>query len=432
MTDAVRNIDLIISTAGFVLSVISIVQALSNRDIERKTRSFFISFFSVISIYVLCILLRGLTHRYTGHGWAVFSYACFFGQAVLSAALTVLVTAFLLYQSGEKNWQRCAAFRVSALLWMIYVVMEIVNLGNGMLYSVDDMNAYSRGPYFALQMIPPLLIMLINLIALIRRKDRFSPRQKQAFALYVIIPSVCMLIQMRSLGVHLIELGTVIASLIMFGNIIADQREKYLMREAENAQLKMDILMAQIRPHFLFNSLTTIKYLISRDPKKADEGISSFMKYLRQNMDSLSSDRLISFKDELDHVKGYLELQKMRFGDELDVEYDIQCEDFMLPSLILAPLVENAVSYGIRRNEDRSGKVTIRSRRTPDGIELIVEDDGPGFVPDALPDDKERSHIGIKNVRERIEKITGGELRIESEIGKGTKATIILPQEKEQ
>lgn len=432
MTDAVRNINLIISTAGFVLSTVSIVQALISRDIKRETKLFFISFFSVIDIYVLCILLRELTHTYTGHGWMIFSYVCFFGQAVLSSMLIVLVTAFLLHQSGEKNWQKCIAFRVSLLLWTFYVALELINLRNGMLYSVDDSNVYSRGPHFALQMLPPLLIMAINLITLWRRRGSLSNRQKQAFALYVIIPTVCMLIQMKSFGVHLIEFGTVVAGLIMFGNIIADHREKYLMQEAENARLKMDILMAQIRPHFLFNSLTTIKYLISRDPNKADEGITSFMKYLRQNMDSLSSDSLTPFKDELDHVKGYLELQKMRFGDELEAEYDIQCEDFMLPSLILAPLVENAVSYGIRRNEDRSGKVKISTRRAADRIELIVEDDGPGFVPDALPDDKERSHIGIKNVRERIEKITGGELIIDSVIGKGTKATIILPQEKAQ
>ena len=430
MTDAVRNINLMISTAGFVLSLVSIVQALISRDIEKNTKKFFISFFAVINIYVLFILLRELTHSRTGHGWTVFSYACFFGQALLSSVLTVLVTAFLLYQSGEKDLRRCIAFRASLLLWAVYAALEFVNLGNGMLYSVNDANVYSRGPLYTLQMLPPLAIMAVNLIALWRRRDRLSGRQKNAFALYVIIPSVCMLIQSGSLGVHLIALGTVAAALIMFANIIADHREKYLMQEAENARLKMDILMAQIQPHFLFNSLTAIKYLIGRDPAKADECMTYFMKYLRKNMDSLTSDRPIPFRDELEHVKGYIELQKMRFGDELQAEYDIECEDFMLPPLVLVPLVENAVSYGVRRNDDRSGRVTIRTRKKPGRIELTVEDDGPGFVPDALPDDKERSHIGIKNVRERVEKISGGELIISSETGKGTRATIVLPQEK--
>jgi sensor histidine kinase YesM len=224
-------------------------------------------------------------------------------------------------------------------------------------------------------------------------------------------------------------MGMVIAAISMFSYIVADQLERAQIREAENAQLKIDILMAQIRPHFLINSLTSIKYLIAYDAKKADEAMISIIKYLRHNIDSLMTDRMSPFKDELEHVKAYLELQILRFGDELKVEYDLECTDFTIPSLTLLPLVANAVSYGIRRNEDRSGCVIIRSREYDDRIEVSVEDDGPGFVPDTLPDDEEKSQIGMRNVRERIERVAGGKLIIESIQDKGTTSTIKLPHE---
>jgi len=237
-----------------------------------------------------------------------------------------------------------------------------------------------------------------------------------------------MLVQIVFFGINLIAMGMVIAAISMFSYIVADQLERIQIKEAENAQLKIDILMAQIRPHFLINSLTTIKYLIAYDSKKADEAMTAIIKYFRHNLDSLMTDRMSPFKDELEHVKAYLELQMLRFGDELRVEYDLECIDFSIPSLTLLPLVENAVSYGVRRNEDRTGRVTIRSRREDDRIEVCVEDNGPGFVPETLPDDEDRSRIGMQNVRERIERVSDGKLIIYSKMGEGTKATIVLPQ----
>ena len=427
--DLSHYIDFFISTAGFVLCSVSLLQAVLDRYTKKETKGFFIAFFTITDLYVLCLLLRGLTSGLTGSGMAVFSRGLFFGQAILSSLLTILVTAFLLYQSGEERWYRCTAFWVSVAIWIVYAAMQVYNLFRGFLYAVDENNIYSRGPYFALQMVPPFLIMLANAIALVRRRKRLSARQRHAYTIYITVPTVCMVVQTRLYGIHLIELGTVVAAMFMFRYIAIDQREQSLTRDAENAQLKIDILMTQIRPHFLFNSLTTIKYLIGTEPKKADEAITAFMKYLRHNVDSLMIDRMIPFREELEHVKGYMELQMIRFGDELSVEYDLECTEFNMPTLTLITLVENAVTYGTRKNADRSGTVTIRSRRYPDRIEVSVEDNGPGFVPETLPEDGERSHIGLRNVRERMKRVANGELLIDSKIGQGTKVTLVLPLE---
>ena len=132
--------------------------------------------------------------------------------------------------------------------------------------------------------------------------------------------------------------------------------------------------------------------------------------------------------DEMKQTEEYLSLQKLRFGGDLKVVYHLDNIDFYIPTLTLQPLVENAVIHGIRESNRGMGIVSIRSKRSKDHFEVTVEDDGVGFDVSTLPDDAD-SHSAIKNVSERLKSVCGGELRIESEKGKGTKATIILPIE---
>ena len=337
----------------------------------------------------------------------------------------------MLYQSGEKDITKSNSFRISFTLWLLYAGILISNLFHGQIYSVNENNGYSRGPYFPLLMVPPVLIMILNLYILWENRHKLSVNQKRAFAIYVIVPMAAMLVQMWSFGVHLIVISSVTAAIFMFSYIIADQTERYYIREMENHRLKVDILLAQIQPHFLFNSLTIIKLLCRKDPAKAEAAVADFTAYLRRHMESLQSDLPIPFEEEMKHVQAYLNLQKLRFGDELNVAYDLEVKDFRIPTLTLQPLVENAVTYGVRRSESGCGTVTIRSRSFPDRVEVCVEDDGPGFIRETLPDDKERSHIGLQNVRERLIQQCGGELLIDSTPGKGTKVTIILPSKTE-
>ena len=89
--------------------------------------------------------------------------------------------------------------------------------------------------------------------------------------------------------------------------------------------------------------------------------------------------------------------------------------------------MENAIRYGVRKSSTGDGTVVIRATEYPDRFEVDVIDDGPGFVPSALPDDG-MSHTGLQNVRERLQRICGGQLLIDSKIGEGTKVTMVLPK----
>ena len=424
----IHQVNLIFAAAGSALGILGLIQAVNCRYLKKRVRKFFLIMFGILETYVLFILARVIVSEQTGYKWAVISRITFFGQALLSSVLTILITGFLLYQSGERNYKQKKYFRIASVLWILYAVLLISNLFHGKIYSVDDNNHYMRGPLFPVLMIPTVLIMVLNLHVLWIKRNDLNRNERRAFLIYLLLPTAAILIQMRFFGVHLIAISMVIAALFMVSYIIADQTEQYHKREMENTQLKIDILLAQIQPHFLFNCLTTIKQLCRKDPAKAEAAVADFTAYLRHHMESLKSDVTIPFEEEMKHVQAYLSLQKLRFGDELNVVYDLAVTDFRIPTLTLQPLVENAVTYGVRRSESGCGTVTIRSRSFPEHVEVCVEDDGPGFVRETLPDDKEHSHIGLQNVRERLSRQCGGSLLIDSTPGKGTKMTIILPR----
>ena len=425
---AVRDADLIIAVSGVTLSLISLIRLFSLSYLEKNVRRFFFAFFGIVNVYCLCILTRELIRYREEYIYAVVSRVSFFSQAFLSSFLSVLIIVFLLYQSGEAAPYRSPLLRAAFLLWLVYVCLLICNQFTGILFRVDDQNRYTRGSWFWVQMAAPVLIMVINMLILWQRRKKLSRKQRFAFTCYAVIPLFGMLIQVAFFGVHMIALSIVVAALILYNQIVSDQMERFIRSVEENAQLKVDILLAQIQPHFLFNSLTTIQHLCRKNPETAGQAIGDFAAYLRHNMDSLTIDKPIPFREELRHVETYLELQKMRFGDELHIVYDLQCMDFCIPTLTVQPLVENAVTYGVRRNESGTGTVTIRSRMGQDHIELTVEDDGPGFSYDPDSGAGDRSHTGIRNVRERLKRISGGELVIDSARGKGTRVRILLPK----
>ena len=191
------------------------------------------------------------------------------------------------------------------------------------------------------------------------------------------------------------------------------------------AEQRIQIMMTQIQPHFLFNTIATFKALCRRDPEQAAEVAEKFGAYLRQNLDSLGQTGNIPFQKELEHTRLYTEIEMVRFQN-LRVEYDIADDGFSLPPLTLQPMVENSIRHGVRGRED--GLVRIAARRRADHHEIIVADNGIGFDPKTI-ESAESGHIGIRNVRERIEKMCSGELILESRAGEGTTVTIRIPAE---
>ena len=199
-----------------------------------------------------------------------------------------------------------------------------------------------------------------------------------------------------------------------------------LVREHEQALMaeqRIQIMMTQIQPHFLFNTISTIKVLCLQQPERAAEITDKFGMYLRQNLDSLGQTGLIPFRKELEHTRLYTDIEMVRF-DSIRVEYDIGDSNFSLPSLTLQPMVENAIRHGVRVCEEVIVRVITRQKN--DTHEIVIQDNGCGFDPEKINED-EGSHIGIRNVHERLQKLCAGSLTIDSVIGEGTTVTIRIP-----
>ena len=193
--------------------------------------------------------------------------------------------------------------------------------------------------------------------------------------------------------------------------------------EALRADQRIQIMMSQIQPHFLFNTLTAIRSLCRTDPEKAEQLTTLFSNYLRQNLDSLETNELIPLKKELEHVRIYAEIELTRFPN-IRVEYDIRDEGFSGPALMVQPLVENAIRHGVRIRED--GLVEVATRRAAGGHEILIRDNGAGFDAGKISAGS-GTHIGIRNVTERVEKMCRGTVTISSRPGEGTEIVIFIP-----
>lgn len=417
-----------VTVSGLMISLLGIIQTYMSRYMQRRTRSFFFTFFYTLSAYSAVSILEIVSYAMSGGPWAMVARVSLFLESMFSSLLMVMLTAFLLYYSGEQNWRKAFTYRLAFGLWLIYFALLVYTQFSKDIYYYDEMNQYHRGPLYPLLLFPPAIIMLVNTVALWKRRGKLTKRQQHAFAAYLLIPLAAMLIQMVYYGVYLIILASAVSALIMFLYIQADQEKLFERQKQENERLKADILVAQIQPHFLFNALTVIRYLCSTDPKKAEEALDDLSAFLRHNVDSLSETGPVPFETELAHVRHFLKLQKLRFEDDLKVSFDLECTDFNLPSLTLQPLVENAVSYGLKRPDGSPGIITIRTRRFADRVEVSVEDNGPGFDMNVPIGKDGRSHIGIRNVQDRLRLSLGARLTIRSSPGEGTVATIILPQ----
>ena len=162
-----------------------------------------------------------------------------------------------------------------------------------------------------------------------------------------------------------------------------------------------------------------------KDPEKAFDLVRNFSLYLRGNFSELDSVTPIRFAEELKHVEHYVNIEKVRFPD-MSIDYHVETTDFVLPALSVQPLVENAIKHGLMRLES-GGTVVIHSYETPTHFCVEVTDDGMGFDTN-LPVE-EKKHVGLRNIRGRLKAMVNGELIIESQIGTGTRAVILIPKE---
>ena len=209
-----------------------------------------------------------------------------------------------------------------------------------------------------------------------------------------------------------------------------DQRstEAELKRSAREIEQRQALLLQeQIRPHFTFNSLTSIRELCETDPALAGEALDNLAGFLRKNMDALTARQLIPFERELEHIEQYVALEKLNPSCGFEVVYDLRVMDFLLPALSIQPLVENAIHHGVR-NLGSEGLIVVSTEQRGEFIRIAVEDNGEGFPKGMSDAQRQRISHGLENVRRRLETQCGGSLHMRSPEGGGVRAVVLIPK----
>ena len=205
------------------------------------------------------------------------------------------------------------------------------------------------------------------------------------------------------------------------------RREAQLVKQLVEAELRA--LRAQINPHFLFNSLNSVAALITAEPRVAEEIIVRLAKIFRHVL--THHDRpFSSIDEEISFLRTYLQIEKVRFGERLQVNFDIQESvlQFLVPTLILQPLVENSIKHGLGPKVGEN-QLVIRARQQTDYLELTVEDNGVGANVEKRLSQQSSTGLGLRNVEERLQTVYRGGARFsfQSQPRIGSRAQILIP-----
>ncbi len=203
---------------------------------------------------------------------------------------------------------------------------------------------------------------------------------------------------------------------ILTTNIALDNYKKFELEkehsarlEAQLAQANLQALKMQLQPHFLFNTLNSVSNLTLENPKDAVQMIARLGDFLRLTINSNGTQK-VTLKRELEFLKHYLEIEKMRFRDRLKVEFDVEEKTFSaeVPNLILQPLVENAIKHGISKSMS-AGKISFSSKRIGKKLQIQIVNDGLVFNGNGFG----KEGVGIANTRNRLKQLYGEDFKFE-------------------
>ena len=367
----------------------------------------------------LWIMKLGFKNVWLTKLFGFFSYG---GGTIMALFYLFCILSFV-----EERGAPDVSYRSAYLMRIVcgcYLVLVFLSMFNGMLFQVDAHGNLTDGPYYWIAWLIDPMILLIEILVVVHYRKNLSRFGTIVMLNFGLVSLLTMGLQ--SIWYPVPELlACTLAILLMFMLFYWEMAKNLVENERELMQSQMSLAISQIQPHFLYNTLSTIAELCRKDSAMAEVVTNRFALYLRGNLEHMGDSFPVEFSKELKHVQTYLWIEKIRFQEELQVVYDIQTEDFIIPALTVQPLVENAVKHGMMGSENVC-TITIRTKCVERGYQVIIEDDGCGFDPEQVKNDG-RKHIGIESVRSRLKFMVGGTLTVKSAIGKGTTVIIEIP-----
>lgn len=402
---------------GIEILLIHIVNVLLKKN-RRKDENRLLVFLAFTAFHFATYLTFSFVKTiYTSDPFVVGFYTVFY--IFNNFELLFLFLYMVSYVQINKKIEKTLLY-INYSLFLIFIILDIVNIFTGIFFTPNkgeyvrsNMMIISQGYQF-------VMFAIIFFVTLLNKK--LVLREKIAFGLYCLLPLVAIILQNIFKGYAIAYASIIIAIEILFFFVNVSKNIKIAEEQEKNKEAQIKIMMSQIQPHFIYNSLSAISTLIPINPDMAQKSLDDFTEYLRHNLSSLTETHLIPFEDELRHIKTYVSLEKMRFDNRVNVIYDIKAKDFNVPPLSIQPVVENAIKHGILKKVE-GGTVTFKTYEINDAHIVEVIDNGIGFDMNDIKFD-ENKHFGINNIKHRLLTMCNGELVISSEVSKGTKVVI--------
>lgn len=357
-----------------------------------------------------------------------FVLSCGCGYLVLICFAYCLVS--FLREKKKVSWKFARAIAVSCA---VSAVLNIMSVYNGTLFYIDATGTFTYTDLYMIVNLFDLSIIFTQIIYVLKYRKTLTRRGTFILLTFSIFPLAAMPLQLfwDTTPKCMATTMSLIALYMLFqGELtrqLAEKKKELAEKEHQLGESRIATMISQIQPHFIYNTLGTIEQLCLEQPERASKLVHDFSLYLRGNFSQIDNAALIGISRELEHVRHYADIEQTRFPD-MTIQFDLQSGEFLLPALTIQPLVENAIKHGLMKLES-GGTVTICTFETDRHYCVSVVDDGVGFDPSVLRD--ETKHIGIRNIRGRLEAMCNGTLMIDSAPGKGTTALIRIPKEDE-
>ncbi len=428
---------------GAVFGLICIVTVYATRYFEKKLSDYLVVLFLMNSLRLLSDSLawyfrgsEGVLGYYTVR---IANFLVFILSFAVLSAFAGYVTCLVEIRRGKSNERLCRAVYALSMIGALLVIGSRIF---GYYYYFDGQNFYHRGSLYFLHFALGFMILIIIWLIVFPNLKYMERMEKYAVVGYFALPAVAIIIQTFKYGVSFIDIADTIALIMVFVSYelqytkvcvrreqeLSLEKQRLLEEQVKLKESRIRLFQGQIKPHFIYNMLTVLWEICSDNPK-AVELIRGMSKYLRGSANLLDETQCITIDKELETAENYLYLIKERFGGNISSEISVENKGFMLPAFTIQTLVENAVTHGIRKNKDGQGSVLIHVYADSKDNIIEVKDDGVGFDTGILEhDDGGERHVGIYNLRNRLELMSGGSLDIESVTGEGTKATVRIPK----
>lgn len=410
-------------SAMFVLMLMALGIAVTMPALDRWSKRFFIVSLSLLMLCVIVCFIDGIIYR--NPNFIFLEKIVVYFEALLVSVLMPLPTILLLHYCGE-SVKSSKLFHTVILLWFICFFALSIGQFTNWFYVVTPNNEFIRTSLLPLLMLPLVLGMFVNIAGLIRRRKKLSTRYLVAFLIYLLPFTVFLTVHAFIDIAPFLFSGVGICAFSMCYFIVSDQIIHNFHQQREIANQRASVMVLQMRPHFIYNTMMSIYYLCKQDADKAQQVTLDFTTYLRKNFTAVASEEAVPFKDELEHTKAYLAVEQAQHEDMLCVDYDTPHIDFKVPPLTLQPLVENAVKHSLDPNGEAL-HIYVKTRLTDSGNEIIVENNGLDYQPST---DNE-PHTALANIQQRLNMMCKGTLKITPREGGGTVVKVTIPNTKQ-